>query len=85
MALETFETDVLVPLGNAWAMRPTAIGTRRVMSAVYGTPEGRGSFRISISEFPLGFMYIIIYVLSLILRYMRTTVRIIGEGLVKAA
>jgi hypothetical protein len=34
MVLETFETDVLAPLGNAWAMHPTAIGTRRVMSVV---------------------------------------------------
>jgi hypothetical protein len=34
MALETFETDVLALLGNAWAMQPTAIGTCQVMSAI---------------------------------------------------
>jgi hypothetical protein len=34
MALETLETDALALLGNAWAMQPTAIGTRRVMSTV---------------------------------------------------
>jgi hypothetical protein len=34
MAPETFKTDVLAPLGNAWAMQSTAIGTRWVMSGV---------------------------------------------------